>query len=200
MMKRILTICLLFFGLLGYCQQYARPTSDITTGGNINGSSADLDETSSNDSDYVTGDDNSSGANPGDIHEVALTAVTDPEVGTGHIIRFRESTADTGVAPATQNGSNPGQIQVELYQGTTLIATVFSQANTTDNAWSTQSYTLSTTEANNITDYTDLRLRFTYWGSGGGNPNSRRGAACSWAEMQVPDAPVGGNRRVIIIN
>ena len=74
---------------------------------------------------------------------------------------------------------------VLLLQGATTIATVVNNAVITRNTPTTLGYTLTSGEANDITDYSDLRLRFTA-GTLGSGETYRVG----WAEMEVPDATV----------
>jgi hypothetical protein len=157
--------------------QFARPDADVSNNGN--GGFADIDEATASDADYWWGDDNAA-----DVLEVSLGNVTDPGVSTGHIVRVRLAKVDGGVYPGT-GGTTPTQT-VELFQGTTLIATAVSAVNAPD-AWTQTDYTLSAAEADAITDYTDLRVRVTNTASGG-SPANRRGGAASWAELEVPDA------------
>ena len=81
--------------------------------------------------------------------EVSLTDITDPGVATGHIMRIRGRCAVTSVVH---------DVEFHLYEGTTLRATGTGTWNSL--TWTTLSYTLTESEANAITDYTDLRIRF----------------------------------------
>ena len=76
--------------------------------------------------------------------EVKLGAGVSPGVTTGHIARYR--------------AKGTGSLTVRLIQGTTVIAT---NTPSITGAYQTFSFTLSGAEAATITDYTDLRLRFT---------------------------------------
>lgn len=77
--------------------------------------------------------------------------MTDPQSSTGHIIRWRRRKQ-----PAS--GSNDVNLTVRLLQGSTQIT---SQAdNTIPSTFTDASYTLSTAEADSITDYSNLRLEF----------------------------------------
>ncbi len=164
--------------------QNVYPTSDVTNEW-ASGGFADIDEGATpNDSDFAYSIDKPTD----DIFEVHLGDPGDPAIGTGHIIRYHWATVDGGVL----SGDGTAVTQTyNLYQGTTLISTGTGNTHTTNNAtWQTASFTLSTAEADNITDYTDLRLRVVASG-GGGSPADRRGAAVSWAELETPDASSG---------
>ena len=156
--------------------QFLRPTSDIATA-SWNGTFADIDEVTASDADYGYSTDNVEGN-----YETKFGgAITDPEVGTGHVLRARFGISDGGVL---NNGGNTLTISVGLYQGATLIEEVETNYNVVSN--STHVYTIATANANNITDYTDLRVRFNY-NKTGGSPANRRGLSVSWAEMEIPD-------------
>lgn len=76
-------------------------------------------------------------------------------------------------------------LTVRLMQGTTQIASWTHTGIGTGFTLATQ--TLSTTEADSITDYTDLRLRFTATYSSGLLLNS---AQISWVELEIPASGV----------
>lgn len=120
------------------------PISDIT----VNGwTTAPLYEKLSDNSDatYIV----SSGTPSDDMCEVALSGLVDPGVSTGHTIHYR--------AAITMSGGH--SLAVALYQGGTLIATITNSGLLLP--FADYSYVLSATEADNITNYSDLRLRFT---------------------------------------
>lgn len=126
----------------GVVAQYARPTSDVSAGTWTASSGSDLyamlDETVASDADYIT-------TTTASICEVALGTLSDPASSTGHVVRYRIS--------ATSGG-----ITVRLRQGTTTIATwTHSPAPT---SLTTYAQTLSSGEADSITDYTALKLQF----------------------------------------
>lgn len=157
--------------------QFARPATDVTTntwapstGTTLFGV---LDEPTPNDSDFVENDNNSN-----DACEVALAAVSDPGSASGHVVRYRyRKSAASG---------NARNLTVVLVQGTTVIA---SQTHTDIGATETDgSFTLTGTEAASISDYSDLRLRFTASGTTGGPGGNRRAVRVTWAELEVPDA------------
>ena len=121
--------------------QLLRPTSDITPGAWTASTGIDLfamlDETTASDADYITTSSASSS-------EVAFGTGLDPLSSTGHTIRFR--------------AQGTGGLTVTLLQGATTIATY---SPTITASFATYSYTLSGAEADAISDYTALRLRFT---------------------------------------
>lgn len=133
--------------------QFARPSSDITvtgwttdTGGTTNLWAAIDEATPFSDADYVK-----SPTPPGtNEYETKLSAVTDPNASTGHVMRWRRRKQPTGSAQIN--------LTVRLLQGTTQIT---SQAdNDLGTSFADTSYTLSAAEADSITDYSDLRLEF----------------------------------------
>jgi hypothetical protein len=161
--------------------QYARPDSNVTTTG-FTGSYTDIDEVTYSMSDYISGDGLN---NQTDYYfEVGLSDVTDPNVGTGHVLG----------ATWNMSSSQSHTIKIQLYQGTTLIATALNWTGTYNsgspvgggiNDNNVVSYTLTSTEANNITDYSNLRIRFYLKKNTGlGGRTGRFG----WGELAVPDA------------
>ena len=135
-----------------HTQAYARPSSDVTDGNWVNssGNNTDLfsyiDEAVASDSDYIQVQDSDGSA---ETCEVGLGAVDDPGVATGHKVTFRAS---------ENSGMNVVTLVVLLRQGTTTIKTM--TENTFGSA-ETFEHTLSSGEANSISDYSALRLHFT---------------------------------------
>ena len=157
--------------------QYARPDSDISAT-NWTGAYTAIDEETPNDSDYITG---SSSANGTD--EVGLSNVTDPASSANHVIKFR----------ARQSGT-PGHqryLTLVLCQGSTGIA-ITPTATLDGSTWTDYSYTLSSAEADALTDYTDLRLRIISSGDVGAPSGSRRSVYVSWVDFEVPDVAGSG--------
>jgi len=118
-----------------------------------------------------------------DLCRVNISSLTDPEVSTGHIIKFR--------AQATGSGA-PERIQVKLFEGSTERAASGNLA-ITRGSFAAYSYTLDATETDSIADYTDLRIEIRAAVVGGGSDELE----CSEAFLEVPDAPVGGLKRYI---
>jgi hypothetical protein len=126
--------------------QKARPGSDISAGGWLpstgSGLYAMLDETSYNDSDYIYSPDNPTT----ETAEIKFTSITDPGVHTGHTLRFRLAAVGQDTV-----------FDVYLMCGATQIATW--QKTVVAGDTTTYTETLTTGEAGNITDYTDLRIK-----------------------------------------
>lgn len=175
--------------------QFAYPSSDITNPANITGSYLDIDEGATpSDSDYIHSENNSS-----DTYECAIGTVTDPVSSANHIVRWKQAQADSNAGTvAPSSGGTNSTYSAWLYQGTTLIATLRTTDAHNESSFLEETYTLTSGEADNITDYTDLRFRITFFGTGGA-PNNRRAGACSWMQWEVPDF-VAVTRRIFIIS
>lgn len=165
--------------------QYARPNTDISKTGWTGVSDntdlyANVDESSASDADY-----NWSTVNAIRTIELKLSGVTDPVSSASHVIKYRNACSDSsGAIPGSGDSGETLDVAVSLYQGATLIAT---QTTNVPDDLATTTWTLTAGEANSITDYTDLRLRFVTTASGGSG-SSRRGMALTWCELAVPDA------------
>jgi hypothetical protein len=157
--------------------QYARPDSDVTRTNVASGTYADIDESSPSDSDYLYGTNNTAVT-----YECGLSDITDPESALSHTFKYRVAKTKTGVV---DGGGSVTVVTAYLIQGTTVIAT--DTQRTLDGNWTTYTLTISESEANAITNYADLRLRFVSPASGGTTAN-RRSVGLSWAEVEVPDA------------
>ncbi len=133
--------------------QMAFPSADISLGGwtpSAGGSPTELwpmiDEETADDADFIQ-----SVLTPSnDTCEVRLQALGDPAVSTGHVVRYRYSKSFA---------AGRVDLTVKLMDGATEIASfTHSDISTTD----TQAdQTLSAAQADSISDYGDLRLRFT---------------------------------------
>jgi hypothetical protein len=139
--------------------QFARPDADTSigtwtdTGGATSDLFAEIDETVASDADYVK----SVTAPANAPLVVALSNVEDPLSSSGHTVRYRYQ----------KNASGGAQIDltVQLRQGYTnegSPGTLIAEAVITDipNGFTNGSFTLTGGEADAITDYTDLFLRF----------------------------------------
>lgn len=159
-----------------YNSQYLRPQSDVTNTG-TNGFGA-VDETTASDADFWYGDNNVA-----ETLEVALTdPAADPLSSTRHVFRYRIAKTNAGTL---DGGGNAVTVTATLLQGTTTIRA--DSARTATGTWTTYEVALTGGEADAITNYDDLRLRFVTSASGG-SPANRRGGAVSWAEMEIPPA------------
>ena len=139
--------------------QTAFPFADITSGGwlpeiagspSFTGSPTELfamiDEATADDTDFI----HSSLTPSNDLCEVRLQTLGDPAVSTGHIVRYRYS---------KDPGAGRVDLTVKLMQGVTEIAS-FTHTDIPA-AWTQADQTLSAAQADSISDYGDLRLRFT---------------------------------------
>ena len=160
--------------------QFARPDSDVTKGNwdDPNGNDNDIlyddiDEETPNDSDYIESPDNPSS----EMCEVGLSNVTDPESSSNHTIRVRYQAPESG-------GGQPASIDftIKLMEGATERASWTEQPDP-PSTWNTASYTLTTGEADSISDYTNLRLQFIANQTGGARVSR---IEISWAEFEVP--------------
>jgi hypothetical protein len=153
--------------------QFGRPDSNTGSSGTWSGSYASINSATPDDGTSITAA-NTIGV--GAYFEVGLSDVDDPGILTGHIVRYRYGVVG--------GGNRQYGFQVTLLQGSTSIAS-WTHAGVTAGPFQANQ-TLSTAEANSITDYTNLRIRFTITGNSGGGP---RVPHWYWAEFEVPDAP-----------
>lgn len=151
--------------------QILRPISDISVGlWSATSLFQKIDEFTADDSDLIL-----SATNPAnDTCEVGLTTTaSDPVSSTGHILSYRYAkSASTG---------RTIDLTVRLIQGTTILAT-FTHTNI-GNTLTTTNQTLTGAQADSITNYGDLRIRFTANVSGSG---AGRAANVYWAQFQCP--------------
>jgi len=140
--------------------QFGRPSTDTTLDTWVEDDDTataifdQIDEVSSDDADYIKTELTPTNA----VYVTKLTALEDPISSANHIVRFRYRKEATG-------GDIIGLV-TELRQGYvsegsqgTLIATQ-TNADISGAAWVAGTFTLSGAEADAITDYTDLYLRF----------------------------------------
>lgn len=156
--------------------QFLRPTSTITAT-NFTGGFADIDESTASDADYAYSANNTTAT-----LVVGLSSASAPGSGN-RTIRYR--IARTNGATLDGTGSN-STVSATLLQGSTVIAT--DTTRDTTGSWVQYDWVVDTSS---VTDWTTLRLEFDVVG-GGGSPANRRGAGISWAEMEIPDAPIFG--------
>lgn len=160
--------------------QFIRPDSNITQT-SYTGGFAEIDEVNPADADFAYGAVNS--ATP--TLQVGLSnpgTTPGPITGT---VRWRSARRNGN---ASLTAGNSFTATCTLLQGATTIA---SDSYTVGN-WSTREFTFT---ISSVTDFTDLRLRFTQTASGGSNNTQQSGLAVSWAEVELPDF-----RRVTIIS
>lgn len=139
--------------------QYGRPSADTSIGGytdQLGGTTnifQKIDEAVADDADYVR----SALAPSSAPYVTKFTAVEDPQSSSGHIVRYRY--AKDAAGGATIN------LTVQLRQGYTnegspgTLIKEWTHSNIGE-SWTLAEQTLSSGEADSITDYSDLFLRF----------------------------------------
>ena len=156
--------------------QFARPSADISNTGWVKSSGSTfygcIGEETYSDTDsisitYTTG-----------ACVIGLSPVLDPESSSGHIVRFRYG---NNSEPTVDYGNH---LIVSLFQGSTLIATIFDEYISSRTIYTTGSAALTSNQSSSITDYSNLRLKFDV-------PYCETSVRVSWAEMEIPDAPSG---------
>ncbi len=158
--------------------QFARPDSTVSAGlWTEIGPNTELwqavDEVTANDgTDFID-----SGVGNNTTCELGLSNVTDPVSSVNHTIRFRMEGFGSGP---------PERVEVQLFDGATQIATTGVEASRA--AWGTKFYDLTAAEADNIGDYTDLRVKVISSNLGAGES-----VIVTWVEFEVPDAGGGGD-------
>ncbi len=154
--------------------QFARPDGDDLVGG---WTSAPLyqkiDEVTPSDSDFIS----SAGfASDVDTGRVTLSDVDDPLSSSGHVMRIRARKIVVG-----------GDVVTFNFALRELTTTRKSVAVALTSSFSTFSYTLTATEANNIGNYDNLLYQFqAIYGS---SNIFEAFVEVSWAELEVPDGP-----------
>jgi len=130
--------------------QYARPNADVSAGNWTPSTGSDLyamiDEASPNDSDFISVDDSGGST---ETCQVDLSSVTDPVASNLHVVTVRASEA-SGMSVIT--------LDVTLKQGATTIAS--NTFSTLTGSATDYTFTLSSAEANSITNYGALSLVF----------------------------------------
>lgn len=156
--------------------QFLRPDGNVTQTG-FTGGAAEIDEATASNTDFAWGANGG-----GNTLEVSLSNPSGTPGSGTTTVRYRLAKTNNG---ALNGSGNAVTGTVGLYQGTTLIAA--DTARTLTSTWTAYSFTPN---VSGVTDWTDLRLRFTD-STNGGNASNRRGGAISWAELEAPDAPAG---------
>jgi hypothetical protein len=128
------------------------PASDVTDGtwtDQSGGTSlyAAIDEALADDADYIKSTMLASGAS--DTCEVLLGSLTAPDVDTNHTVRYRYRSQGA----ATMN------LTVSLRQGASTEIAAWTH-NGVGSSFVNAAQSLTELQASNITDYSDLRLRF----------------------------------------
>lgn len=140
--------------------QFARPDADTAIGnfqdegGGTTTIFDGIDEVSPSDADFIRSPVSPSA----EVYVCRLSDVVDPVSSASHVMRMRTS--------CDQDGQETLDFTCQLRQGYvnegspgTLIATM-SRTGVSTTTWTDTEYTLSSGEADAITDYADLFLRF----------------------------------------
>lgn len=154
--------------------QFGRPDGLAGSNGTWTGTYASIDEVTPTDADYLA---SPSGPTSSHYYEVTLSDVQEPYTRTGIVVRYRYA----------KSGNNSGQtinLTVELREGSTVIAsqTHNNIPGVSGSGWQQGSFALTTAQANSITNFADLRIRFRPVGGSG----QKRSAQISWAEVESP--------------
>jgi hypothetical protein len=174
--------------------QFARPDSDIGEGGLgwlPDPGYTEIDETVADDNDAIVGGVNWTSTTS--FVQVGLSSVDDPEVGTGHIVRYRAEDVSDPIS------NTNADIRVLLKQGAATIATGAWETPVRDTGYSNYTLSLSGGEADSITDYTDLSLYFEVRLVGSGIPDAND-VSISFAEFEVPEFEVADPTNGVVTN
>ena len=126
--------------------QFARPDADVQLDGWTDPSFSVIDEVVADDGDKTV----SPLAPTADTLIVGLSDVEDPQVDTGHIVRYRYQ----------KNAAGGAQIDLDVRLLQTAVEIAAWNHTNIANGWTTAAQTLSAPQAQSISDYTALRLEF----------------------------------------
>ncbi len=154
--------------------QFGRPTSTLASGSwTAVGAAthhAGTDEVTPNgDTDYVNSTTDE------DELQMTIDNLTDPAANTSHILSF--------TARSLSGGGQPERAEIHLFEGATQRASS-GNFDLDRAAYATHLYTLTTAEADGITDYTNLRFRLHVHAVQAGEE-----VRVTQAEFEVPSAP-----------
>jgi Putative Flp pilus-assembly TadE/G-like len=111
--------------------------------------------------------------------EVSLASIVPPIPDSGIFVRFRY-----GKPVGSDAAIN---LEVELLQGTTVIATQVQSDIPSIPVWQEGSFELTAADLAEITDWTDLRLNFKATSTSGADSDVELDRALvSWAQLQIP--------------
>ncbi len=160
--------------------QFARPTSDLDNTGSWTTEPlwSDIDDGASADGTVVVSDSTPVVTEPFTV-DLGST-ITDPGVGTGHVLRIRWA--------KNAGGGGNMTIRIELREGYVNESTLGSLRATDDYAinsttLTTDATTMSEAEANAITDYSDLQIRVM-------GVAATRALKVDFVELETPDGPL----------
>lgn len=170
--------------------QYLRPNAyGGNQAGTWYGGSGQVDEVTRDDTDFL----NSSNNAAGDYTTVRLSSpASTPDIGD-MLFRYTYTSSNTGSTPmAPASGGTQPNIQFSIeenvggtwtnrYTGTLLGCP-------TNGSWGSNTGTIPFSTWG-LWDLSLLRVKIDFVSGGGGSPSNRRGVACSWIEVEVPDPP-----------
>jgi len=117
-----------------------------------------------------------------DDFTVKLDTPDDPIKRSHHVLRIQAA------ASSLLETGDPPRVQIRLYQGGTLIATS-TRFQLGWFVWATYEFEIDTADAENITDYSDLRVQVNPYQSA---TNAADRVLVSWIELEVPSTlPTG---------
>jgi hypothetical protein len=159
--------------------QFLRPDSNIEVT-SYTGGFADIDEVVADDNDFAVAGINSS------VPTLVVGLSNPPLVpgGTQCTVRWRSAKRNGN---SSIGSGNDFTATCAVLQGATVLAS----DSYTPASFATRNFTFS---RGDVTDFNDLRLRFTQTASGGTNNNQRSGLAVSWAEVEAP-----GRKAIVLI-
>ena len=140
--------------------QFARPSTDTTRDNWLTAADGttnifnEIDESVASDADYIK----TQLTPTNDVYVTKLTTVSDPVSSANHIVRYRYRKESAG--------GEQIDLTVQLRQGYTnegALGTLIAAATHTNiggGSWTAGTFTLSGAEADAITNYADLYLRF----------------------------------------
>lgn len=134
--------------------QYARPIQDITQGSWTDEGTVDNDGNLYSSVDEVTLDNEDSyivDAGTNTLCEIKLGTISQPGNNTDHVLHILYRSIGSG---------GPEKLDIRLLQGTTEIVSLPNYSNRSS-TYGDLNYSLSTVEADSITDYSDLRVELT---------------------------------------
>ena len=154
---------------------FLRP--DANLGPQWPGSATSIDETTRDDSDFVTSNDIQQNQNRRTVF--SLTDGVDPVVDIDHVVRY--TFRDDGLS------ANSPRLEVRLKQGDTVLIT-WTESAPLPNAFTLSVRKVPTSVVSQISNYNDLRLEFeaicTTAGGLCNNIDPRETVSVSWAELQ----------------
>ena len=172
----VTSILVLGFSNDVFALQYARPTG-VVAGGWHSGDHLDIDEVTRNDADYMTSIKLKRDKN--DLVEISLGTINDPQTNDGHIVRYtyREENLQVNTDPFLTVRLLQGGTEIVSWTHNYPLPTLFTPAT----------QTLTTLQADSITDYSNLRLEFNAVCDGTCDKKKKDAVSVSWVEFEVPD-------------